>query len=231
MKSIYIFLVTYLFRNIPGSLGIKLRYLFYKPLFNSCGKNINIGIGVIINNFDLIKLGNHIRIDDYSIINVGNLNSKRYIKTKKNDIISNKKIKLYIKDYVHINQYCLISSFNYLEINNYCTFSSGVKIYNVSHHFRNHENKSEITYSNNLDKKKEIKTSLYVSEISLKKCFCKFKFKNIDGKLKEHFCLPNSIGLATLKRISYKENKVVGNKYLYSVLPIYNEILMTFKDY
>lgn len=216
MKSIYIFLVTYLFRNIPGSLGIKLRYLFYKPLFNSCGKNINIGIGVIINNFDLIKLGNHIRIDDYSIINVGNLNSKRYIKTKKNDIISNKKIKLYIKDYVHINQYCLISSFNYLEINNYCTFSSGVKIYNVSHHFRNHENKSEITYSNNLDKKKEIKTSLYVSEIIFEEnVFVSLNSIILDGKIgKNTFIYPNSIVFSNIKENSlYKENKVVGNRF------------------
>lgn len=216
IKNTYIFLVTYFFRNIPGSIGIKLRYLFYKPLFNSCGKNINIGIGVIINNFSMIKLGNHIRIDDYTTLNVGNLNSKRYVKTKKDLTLRESQIKLIIEDYVHINQYCLISSFNYLEINKHCTFSSGVKIYNVSHHFRNHENKSEIIYSNNLDKKNMTKKSLYVSEIIFEEnVFVSLNSIILDGRIgKNTFIYPNSIVFSNIKENSlYKINKIVGNRF------------------
>ena len=90
------------------------------------------------------------------------------------------------------------------------------KIYNVSHHFRNHENKSEITYSNNLDKKKEIKTSLYVSEIIFEEnVFVSLNSIILDGKIgKNTFIYPNSIVFSNIKENSlYKENKVVGNRF------------------
>ena len=217
LKNIYITIIIFFIKNFPGSIGIKLRYFFYKPLFNSCGSGVKIGCGVVINNFHQINFGNNIRIDDYTIINVGDLNSNRIIHYKKNSEYNSNNIRLVIKDYVHINQFCLISSFNYLEINNYCTFSAGVKIYNVSHHFRDPKNKSKITYANNLDKSIGDNISLYVTKIILESnVFVSINSIILDGTIgKNTFIYPNSLVFKNIKDNSlFKVNKVIGKRFL-----------------
>jgi len=205
-------------KNIPGSIGIKLRYFFYKPLFFECGKNVRIGLGVIFNNIHKISLGNNIRIDEYCIFNVGKINKRRIFSSNKFNLnqIKNSKIKLIIDDYVHINQFCLISSFNYMKIDKYCTFSSGVKIYNVSHHFRNNKKRDQITYANNLDKKKAAYNSLVVSELIIhENVFVSINAIILNGSIgKNSFIYPNSIVNGDIRENSvFKDNKIIGRRF------------------
>lgn len=207
-----------LFKNTPGSIGIKLRYFFYRPLFNKCGENVRIGCGVIFNNIQNISLGNNIRIDEYCIFNVGELNTNRIFSSKKYNLNRNKNlsIKLIIDDYVHINQFCLFSSFNYMKIEKYCTFSAGVKIYNVSHHFRNNKKRDQITYANNLDKNKAKYNSLVVSELTIyENVFVSINSIILNGSIgKNSFIYPNSIVNRDINENSiFKDNKIIGKRF------------------
>lgn len=216
IRKLYTFIVILFFKNFPGSIGIKLRYVFYKPLFYSCGTNIKIGCGVIIHNFDQIILGSNIRIDDYTIINVGDIKNNRIVYFKKPNLKNESKIKLNIKDFVHINQFCMISSFNYLEINKYCTFSSGVKVYSVSHHYRDIKSKETITYSNNLDKSIDNRTCLFATSIILQEnVFVSINTIILGGTIgKNSFIYPNSVIFNDIKENSiFKNGKTIGNRF------------------
>lgn len=212
------FLVFLFFKNIPGSIGIKLRYYFYKPLFYKCGKNVRIGPGVVFNNIHYISLGSNIRIDEYCIFNVGDLNQNRIFSSNKYNLHQNKnsEIKLIIEDYVHINQFCLFSSFNYMKIDKYCTFSAGVKIYNVSHHFRNNKKRDQITYANNLDNEKAKYNSLVVSELTIhENVFVSINVIILNGSVgKNSFIYPNSVVIGDIKENSlFKEHKIIGRRF------------------
>lgn len=203
---------------MPGSVGIKLRYIFYKPLFFKCGNNININVGVVFNNIDQISLGSNIRIDEYCIFNVGEVNKNRIFSSNKFNLNNkvNSKVKLLIGDYVHFNQYCLISSFNLLKIHNYCTFSSGVKVYNVSHHFRNNKIRNQVTVANNLNKDKSNLNSLIITNIELcENVFISINAIILNGKIgKNSFVYPNSIVSSDIKENSlYKKDRVIGKRF------------------
>ena len=51
-----------LFRNTPGVIGIKLRYIFFSTLVNSCGKNVNILENVYFYGLRNISVGDNVSI-------------------------------------------------------------------------------------------------------------------------------------------------------------------------
>jgi acetyltransferase-like isoleucine patch superfamily enzyme len=50
-------------RYIPGGVGFKLRYYFYKPLVKKMGRNVLIDTGVFLNGLKNITLGDFVWID------------------------------------------------------------------------------------------------------------------------------------------------------------------------
>ena len=50
-------------RPISGPLGIRLRRIYYSHALGSCGSDLRIGIGVVIQNPQKIHLGSHVWID------------------------------------------------------------------------------------------------------------------------------------------------------------------------
>ncbi|MGB5988002.1 MAG: hypothetical protein WBG37_22050 [Desulfobacterales bacterium] len=67
-RFIYFEIVTTLFRNIPGALGLALRALAYRPLFRSLGKGVLFGSGISIRNPGNISIGNQVVIDDNCVL-------------------------------------------------------------------------------------------------------------------------------------------------------------------
>lgn len=67
-KSIFS-LIEGLIRNIPGGIGFKIRYYYYKLVCKKIGKNVLIDIGVILNGPANISIDDYTWIDSYSIIN------------------------------------------------------------------------------------------------------------------------------------------------------------------
>lgn len=67
---LYYELSTTLFSNIPGLIGLASRSLLYPSLFQSCGKKVAFGRGLIIRNPAKIQLGRGVLIDDYATLDV-----------------------------------------------------------------------------------------------------------------------------------------------------------------
>jgi acetyltransferase-like isoleucine patch superfamily enzyme len=61
-------LITTLFGNLPGALGLALRKVFYPLLFARVGKGVIFGRSLTIRNPQRISLGDRVMIDDYSLI-------------------------------------------------------------------------------------------------------------------------------------------------------------------
>lgn len=65
---LYFELVTVLFRNLPGAIGLLLRSVIYRYLFKSIGKKVVFGTNVIIRNPKNISIGDRVIIDDNCVL-------------------------------------------------------------------------------------------------------------------------------------------------------------------
>lgn len=136
-KKLYFIFIVYFFSNFPGRVGVKLRSLFYKPLFSNFGNNIVIGIGVRFNNPENIFLEDNIWIDDYCILISGVANEgERHIHRKSNEFYHFNTGELHINKGVHIAPYVMIQAHGGVSIGRYCTIGSGSKIFTLSHHYK-----------------------------------------------------------------------------------------------
>jgi len=61
-------LITTLFGNLPGALGLFIRSKLYRPFFKSIGRGVVFGSGVMIRNPGAITLGNQVMVDDYAML-------------------------------------------------------------------------------------------------------------------------------------------------------------------
>lgn len=61
-------LATLLFGNLSGSLGYLLRKWSYHRLFNSVGRGVILGKGIVLRHPRRITLGNRVAIDDYGLL-------------------------------------------------------------------------------------------------------------------------------------------------------------------
>ncbi|MCX8167378.1 MAG: hypothetical protein N3E37_06025, partial [Candidatus Micrarchaeota archaeon] len=68
-------LIVAIISNLPGILGRKIRYFYWSRRFMSCGKNVIIDVGVIIQNPENIRVGNNVWIDKYVILIAGALST------------------------------------------------------------------------------------------------------------------------------------------------------------
>ncbi|TXD81371.1 hypothetical protein ESY86_09840 [Subsaximicrobium wynnwilliamsii] len=132
-------LVESFIRNIGGVFGIKLRYLYYKHQFKTCGSKIIIEPGVFFENAEFMVFGSNIWIDKNVILVGGAFNSTgRNFSQKGKTLV--KWGELNISDGVHIAPFTLIQAHGGVKIGKNVTVASGSKIYSLSHHYKNLEN-------------------------------------------------------------------------------------------
>ncbi len=89
------------FMNMNGAEASRLRSEYYRSKFKSCGKNLNIGVGVRISHPECISVGDNVSIcDDVTIvarggtseINIGNdvnIMQRVYLDTEHDDSVMN----------------------------------------------------------------------------------------------------------------------------------------------
>lgn len=65
LKSIFSLLETFV-RYVPGPIGYKLRYYYFKPLLKHLGKNVLIDVGVTLIGARNISIGDYTWIDGYT---------------------------------------------------------------------------------------------------------------------------------------------------------------------
>lgn len=130
--------ITYL----PGEIGFRLRYLFWEKRLKFLGKSVRIDIGVYFQNPRFISIDDSCWIDRGVMILAGadTSNRKRYLFP--NDKFPLDKGMVHIGKKVHIGPFSIISGIGGVYISDECGFSSGVKIYSFSNHYRSAEDPS-----------------------------------------------------------------------------------------
>ncbi|MHA1381995.1 MAG: acyltransferase [Candidatus Helarchaeota archaeon] len=131
---------------LPGFLGNKIRYIYWKSRLNSLGKNSVIDVGVQILNPNWISIGENTHIDKFSILVAGPLREgKRVICNKTNDNYKGEKGQLIIGNNSHIAPYVLINAQGGVLLENNANFATGSKIFSISNHYRNLNDKNDNT--------------------------------------------------------------------------------------
>jgi acetyltransferase-like isoleucine patch superfamily enzyme len=116
---------------MPGGLGFRLRYFYYKSRFKRIGKNVRIDVGVHIDGAELVSVGSNVHIDKYCVIATGrNLIGKIY--KENNPDYLGRPGEISIGDDVHIAQFCILMGYGGISIGNKCVTSAGCKVYSLT---------------------------------------------------------------------------------------------------
>jgi len=68
-------IITSLFSDFPGALGILLRGIFYRFLFEKIGKNVNFGKNITVRHPGKISIGNNVIIDENCMLDAKGSNN------------------------------------------------------------------------------------------------------------------------------------------------------------
>lgn len=127
-----------LIRNISGGVGRKIRYYYYKNRLGYCGKNVNIDIGVIIDNPSHIYLHENVWIDNYAIL-IGGYNKNSFINITyiKNVNFEFNYGDIIIMENTHIGPNVIIQGHGGVYVGKNLTIAAGSKIYSLTNYYKN----------------------------------------------------------------------------------------------
>lgn len=130
--QVWLMFITYL----PGQAGFVLRRRYWRKRLRFLGEGTKIDIGVYFQNPEHISIGENCWIDRGVILLAGPDGSKREKRYRDNPRFPLKKGMLHIGKNVHIGPGSIISAIGGVYISDNCGFSSAVKAYSFSNHFR-----------------------------------------------------------------------------------------------
>lgn len=127
---------------LPGPIGFKLRYFFWKKRLKFLGKEVKIDIGVHFQNPIFISIDDNCWIDRNVIILAGADKSKRKRVFIKNREFPIDRGMVHIGKRIHIAPFSLISGIGGVYISDDCSIAANAKIYSFSNHYRSNEDPS-----------------------------------------------------------------------------------------
>lgn len=123
-------------QNLPGPLGYRLRFAFWRRRLKHLGEGVRIDEGVYFQNPALISIGDNCWIDRGVMISAGVDGSGR-VKKRIGSKAMAQPGEVVIGRNVHLGPYCIVSGIDAgVYIGDDCAFSSGVKVFAFSHHYR-----------------------------------------------------------------------------------------------
>jgi len=138
-NDVILFLITYL----PGPLGYKARYIYYKPRLKSLGKSVLIDTGVSFAGLGLISIGDNVHVDKNCLISTGlALQGRLYRKTISGSTVNEGEI--IIGNNIHICPNCILVGYGGLIVGNNSTISAGSKLYSLTNISYNPNDRAEI---------------------------------------------------------------------------------------
>lgn len=137
MISVLFGFIEAFLRYIPTGLGRKLRYSYYKHRLGSCGKNVIIDMGVIFENVKSIYIRDNVWIDHNTILIAGKPPSASPIFYKENKAFTHEYGEIHINSGVHIAPFVVVQGHGGVSIGEYTTLAAGSKVYSLSHHYKN----------------------------------------------------------------------------------------------
>jgi acetyltransferase-like isoleucine patch superfamily enzyme len=130
-------------QNIPGSIGYKLRYNYYKKRLKYLGNDVRIDVNVLIDRPEYVTINDRCAIDRGTIILAGPDTTDREKTLIKNPLYVGNPGEIIIGQGVHISPYCIVSGKSGgIIIGDYCGLSAKVTIHSFSNHYRSNKNKS-----------------------------------------------------------------------------------------
>jgi acetyltransferase-like isoleucine patch superfamily enzyme len=107
-------LLTTLFGNVPGLLGLGTRAIFYPALLKSAGRRPAIGRGVVLRNPARISLGDRVLVDDYAVLDVrgsdGSIHVGDHVSVGRFSTLAAKHGEIALESGVNIGSYCRIAT-------------------------------------------------------------------------------------------------------------------------
>jgi len=133
-------LITFLFNNLPGAVGLFLRHHFYPRLFGKTGKRVVFGHHLTLRSPGKIVLGDNVVIDDYSVLSLRGTGKERI--RIGNGVLIGRGVQLkaragsiFIDDFANISSRCFIGSTSEVHIGKYCLFAGNCFVGGVQHGF------------------------------------------------------------------------------------------------
>jgi len=131
-------LITTMFAECPGALGIFLRGIFYRLIFKKVGKGVLFAKSISIRNPHKISLGNNVIIDENVMLDAKGVDNSGIIIEDgvfigRNTIISCKNGDVILRPRVNIGFNCYIVSLNKVEIGENTLFAAYTYIIGGGH--------------------------------------------------------------------------------------------------
>lgn len=130
-------------RNLPTTLGRKVRWFYYSKRLGSCGKNLIVDKGVIIYNPGNIFVGDNVWLDDHCILIGGSSFSNVKHVLKPNDKYIYKIGEIHLNGNNHIAPFAIVQGHGGISIGLDVTIGAGSKVYSMSHHYKNTEDEKD----------------------------------------------------------------------------------------
>ena len=123
--------------NSPGEFGYHVRRRYWKSRLLHLGENVQIEVGVYIQDPGYVSIGDRCWIDRNVSILAGPDRSSREKVVLKNALYAGKPSVVHIGNNVHVGPFSIISGISAgVYISDYCGFSAFCKVYAFSNHYR-----------------------------------------------------------------------------------------------
>lgn len=134
----YLALIT----QLPGPLGYKLRYRYYRRRLRHLGKDVRIDVNVFIERPEYVSIGDRCAIDRGTMILSGPDTSVRPRTVVRNPAYRGTAGEVEIGPGVHIASHCIISGRGGVSIGARCGLASKATIHSFSHHYRSNADRA-----------------------------------------------------------------------------------------
>lgn len=120
---------------IPGGIGSRLRIVYYRARGARIGLGCRVEVGVMIDQPELVAIGDHVWLDRYAILIAGKSRpgrETRHIADPDADLRGS----IRIGSRCHIGASTIVSGIGGVAIGDDVTLSAGTKVYSLTHHYR-----------------------------------------------------------------------------------------------
>lgn len=120
----------------PGSVGRRLRAIYWKRRLGSMGKGCVIDVGVSILNPEHVFLGDNVWIDSYVQLLAGPPGAPQRVKTKTTIGYPGREGEIHIGNNTHVAPFCVLQGHGGIWIGRDSGIAAHSVIYSLSHHHR-----------------------------------------------------------------------------------------------
>lgn len=136
--EIFCSLIEAVIGGVPGTVGRRIRFSYYKKRLKYLGKNSVIDGGVRILNPEFVSIGENTWIDNYVVIIAGPPSARfRNISRRDNHSFKGLEGEVVIGNNCHIAISSVIQGHGGVQIGDNSTVASGGKVYSMTHHYAN----------------------------------------------------------------------------------------------